>query len=90
MPTMQAMTNPNLPDVRSDLTPERRALARVGTARRPVKIVEHPTFRAARARLDAGFTVAHLPVAVVNGTSAPSPDACGCATPTLGRSQEAA
>ena len=87
---MQAMTNSILPDVRSDLTRELRASAPVGTARRPVKIVEHPTFRAARARLDAGFTVAHLPVAVLNGASAPSPDACTYAAPTVGRTQEAA
>ena len=47
------MTNPTLPDVGAGLPPELRALAPVGGKRRRAKVVEHPAFRAARARLAA-------------------------------------
>ena len=47
------MTNPTLPDVGAGLTPELRALAPAGGRRRPVRVVEHPAFRAARARATA-------------------------------------
>jgi hypothetical protein len=54
-------------------------LAHVGSKQRPVKVVEHPTFRAARARigLDAPFTVLRLPVVSLNPRSAISAGGCG-------------
>jgi hypothetical protein len=84
------MTNAILSHPSSELTPELRALAAASTGRRPVKVVEHPTFRAARARLGAGFTVVQLPVAALNRGSTASPDACAAGAPILDRSQEAA
>jgi hypothetical protein len=72
------MTNPTLPDHGAALAPEMLALAPVGGKRRPVKVVEHPAFRAARARaaFDAPFTVVRLPVVALNAP--PAPAACGC------------
>jgi hypothetical protein len=72
------MTNHTLPDYGATLAPELLALAPVGGKRRPVKVVEHPVFRAARARaaFDAPFTVVRLPVVRLNGMPAPTP--CGC------------
>jgi hypothetical protein len=69
------MTNPTLPDHRATLVPELLALAPVGGKRRPVKVLEHPAFRAARAAFDAPYTVLRLPVVLLN---APAPTAaCG-------------
>jgi hypothetical protein len=62
---MTAMTNHTLPDRGATLSPELRALAPVGGKRRPVKVVEHPAFRAARAAraaFEAPYTVLRLPV----------------------------
>ncbi len=75
-----AMTNPTLPDRDAGLAPELLALARVGGKRRPVKVVEHPAFKAARLRaaLDAPFTVLWLPVVSLNVPAAVA--VCGCAT----------
>jgi hypothetical protein len=59
------MTNPTtVPDLGAELSPELPVSAPVGGTRRPVKIVEHPAFRAARARRHSPFTV--LPVALVS------------------------
>jgi hypothetical protein len=57
-----AMTNHTPLDHGTALTPDFAALAPVGGTRRPVKIVDLPVFRSARARLDAPFTVVCLPV----------------------------
>ena len=62
------MTNPTFPDICSGLPPELRALAPVGGRRRPVGKVEHPAFRAARARA----TVALCPVPATAGACHPS------------------
>ena len=76
------MTNHTLPDHGATLGPELLALAPVGGKRRPVKVVEHPAFRAARLRaaLDAPFTVLRLPAVSLNVPAAVA--ACGCATLT--------
>ena len=78
---MAAMTNHTFPDQRAGLDPELLALAPLGGKRRPVKIVEHPAFRAARARaaLDAPFTLLRLPVVSLNGAAALSTYGCGAA-----------
>ena len=57
------MTNPTLPDHGVMLDPELLALVPVGGKRRPVKVVEHPAFRASRARaaLNSPFTVVLMP-----------------------------
>jgi hypothetical protein len=79
------MTTSTLLDHSPDLNPEVLALARVGIKQRPVKIVEHPAFRAARARLglDAPFTVVRLPVVHLQRAVATSSRACASLTPTL-------
>lgn len=65
------MTNPiNLPDHGAALARELLALAPVGGRRRPVKVVELPAFRAARARLDAPYIAARLPVVSLNRDAA--------------------
>ena len=75
---MAAMTNHNVPDHGTALGPELLALAPLGRKRRPVKIVEHPTFRAARARaaLDASSSVPRLPVVSLNAAPVPSAHHC--------------
>ena len=75
---MTAMTNPTVPDHGAALDPELLALAFVGGQRCPAKVVEHPAFRATRARLsaEAQFTVARLPVVWLNAPGAASANAC--------------
>ena len=82
---MAAMTNHNVPDHGAALGHELLALATVGGKRRPVKVVEHPAFRAARARaaLDAPFTVLRLPVVSLNRGPAPSAVGCDISPATL-------
>jgi hypothetical protein len=57
------MTNPTLPDD-GRIEGSVLSLAHTGGKRRPVKVVEHPTFRVARRRLamDAPFTVLRVPM----------------------------
>jgi hypothetical protein len=60
------MTHPILPDRGAGLDVELQALASIGGTRRPVKVVEHPTF-ATRRRLRAvalasSLTVIRVPV----------------------------
>ena len=84
---MTAMTNPTLPDHGATLAPELLALAPVGGKRRPVKVVEHPAFRAARSALGATFTVLRLRVVSLNAPAAP---AARCCCTTLTTTTEAA
>lgn len=63
---MAPMTNPILPDHDAVLDAELRALAPVGGKPRPVKVVELPVFRAARARLDSPFIALRVPVVALN------------------------
>jgi hypothetical protein len=67
---MTAMTYPILPDRGAGLEVELQALAPIGGARRPVKVVEHPAF-AARRRLRAqalasSLTVIRVPVVLLD------------------------
>ena len=48
---MGAMTNHTVPDHHTGLGPDLLALDPIGGKRRPAKVVEHPVFRAARARI---------------------------------------
>jgi hypothetical protein len=66
------MTNPILLDQGAALPPGIAALAPTG-GKRPVKVVELPVFRAARARLDAPFTVLRLPAVSLDRAAAPTP-----------------
>ena len=63
------MTNPTFLDHAAALPPGIAALAPVGR-KRPVKVVELPVFRAARARLDSPFTVLRLPAVSLDRTAA--------------------
>jgi len=74
------MRNHSLPDQGATLPPEMLALAPVGGRRRPVKVVEHPAFRAARAAFDAPLTVLRLPVVSLNVPAATT--TCGRTTLT--------
>jgi hypothetical protein len=58
------MTNQILPNPGAELSRELLALAPVGGKRRPVKVVEHPAFRAARARREGAVAV--LPITIVS------------------------
>jgi len=55
-----------------------RSLAHAGGKRRPVKVVEHPVFRASRRHLafEVPFTVVRVPLVVLNGPAPATP--CGC------------
>ena len=78
------MTNPTLPDVGAGLPPELRALAPVGGKRRPVRVVEHPVFRAARARLASRRPLsARAQVVSVNRPAPATARACHPARPAL-------
>jgi len=81
---MAAMTNHTLLDHRTGMDPDLLALAPVGRTRRAVKLVQHPAFRAARARaaFDAPFTVLRLPVVSLN--DAASARSCAADLPTVG------
>jgi hypothetical protein len=79
---MGRMTNPTFLDHGAALPPGLAALAPVG-GKRPVKVVELPVFRAARARLDSPFTVVRVPVASLNRASAGSRWRCGGGAPRL-------
>ena len=82
---MAAMTNHTFSEPHPLLDPALRALAPIGGRRRPVKVVEHPAFRAARARLalDAPFTVLRLPVVSLSRTPATRAVGCGTTLDTL-------
>jgi hypothetical protein len=67
---MGSMTYPTLPDHGATCSPELPALAPVGGMRRPVKVVQPPAFRTARARPGAAFTVLRIPVVSLNRPSA--------------------
>jgi hypothetical protein len=62
------MTNPTFLDHGAVLPHGIAALAPVGR-QRPVKVVELPVFRAARARLDSPFTVLRLPAVSLDGAA---------------------
>lgn len=82
---MGAMTNHTVPDHRTGLGPDLLALDPIGGKRRPAKVVEHPVFRAARARiaLDAPFTVLRVPVVLLSRPAAAPAYGCGDATSGL-------
>jgi len=81
------MTNHNVPDHVAAVIHEPTSLAPLDRKRRPVKIVEHPAFRAARARaaFDAPFTVLRLPVVSLNRAAASSAARFDASRPTLSR-----
>jgi hypothetical protein len=62
------MTNATTPDHADTFPADLLALASTPAPRRPVKVVEHPTFRAARARraMGSSFTVLRVPVVALN------------------------
>jgi len=76
------MTNQTDPDPAATLPVEWLALATVRRKPRPVKVVQHPAFRA-RARLDAPFTVVRVPVVALNGGAAPRASGCRTERQTL-------
>jgi hypothetical protein len=80
------MTNSLLSDRGAGLAPELLALSPIGGTRRPVKVVEHPSFAPRRLRaeaLHAAFTVVRLPVVTLDPVPW-TPDRCATpAGPTL-------
>jgi hypothetical protein len=64
------MTNHTHVDPGAELSPQLLALAPVGGKRRPAKVVEHPAFRAARARREARVTLVPISVVSLNGVAA--------------------